>query len=475
MSESKSLQDVLDEIGGPDQMVERMRNLRPDAYTVPIVPSEVSNWRAEQRAWRETAVLFDQSHHMDTVVIKGPDALDLISDTAINTPRNFAVNIAKQYVPVSHAGFVIGDGVLFRDSAEEFTYVGRPPAGNWLRYHGETGDYSVDIELDPRSRTNPLSRPVVRKYWRFQVQGPNAWSILEKLNGQKLEDLKFFHMGHINVAGVNARSLRHGMSGEPGLEIWGPYESYVSAYEAIMEAGQEFGLVASGGRAYPTNTLESAWIPDPLPAIYTGEELKPYRQWLRAEDCEARNSIAGSFVGRRMEDYYLTPWELGYGGFIKFDHDFIGRDALEAMDAAHQRHKVTLMWNPEDLQKIVSSAVGPKGTPVYKYFDLPLANYGYFNFDTVSDRDDNHVGFSMWTGFSENERSGLSLATVTPETQVGDEVYVLWGEPDGGTSKATVEPHQQIKVRAVVAEAPISPDARERYAEGWRTQAPAGV
>src|ERR1700742_1774670 len=72
MSESKSLQDVLDEIGGPDQMVERMRNLRPDAYTVPIVPSEVSNWRAEQRAWRETAVLFDQSHHMDTVVVKGP-------------------------------------------------------------------------------------------------------------------------------------------------------------------------------------------------------------------------------------------------------------------------------------------------------------------------------------------------------------------------------------------------------------------
>jgi vanillate/3-O-methylgallate O-demethylase len=81
----------------------------------------------------------------------------------------------------------------------------------------------------------------------------------------------------------------------------------------------------------------------------------------------------------------------------------------------------------------------------------------------------------MWTGFSENERSGLSLGTVTPDTQIGDEVYVLWGEPDSGTSKATVEPHQQIKVRAMVAAAPISPDARERYAEGWRTQALAGA
>lgn len=475
MSQSQSLQDILDEIGGPDRMVERMRNLRPDAYYVPIVPAEVSNWRAEQRAWRETAVLFDQSHHMDTVTVRGSDALRLVSDTAINSPHNFAVGLAKQYVPVTQEGYVIGDGVLFREAPEEFVYVGRPPAGNWLRYHGQTGEYAVEIALDPRSRTNPLGRPVQRRYWRFQLQGPNAWSILEKLNGAKLEDLKFFHMGHIDVAGVKARSLRHGMSGEPGLEFWGPYDSYARAYDAVLEAGREFGIVAVGGRAYPTNTLESGWIPDPLPGIYTGDGLRAYREWLRADDCESRNTIAGSFVGDRMEDYYLTPWELGYGHFVKFDHDFIGREALEATDATAQRRKVTLVWNSEDLAKIVASAVAPQGSPVYKYFDLPLANYGYFNFDTVLDGDDNHVGFSMWTGYSENERAGLSLATLSPEVPVGAEVSVIWGEPGGGTNKATVEPHEQIRVRATVAPAPISRDARERYHEGWRTQATAGV
>ena len=474
MSDPKSLQEVLDEVGGPDRMVERMRNLRPDAYIVPIVPSEVSNWRAEQRAWRETAVLFDQSHHMDTVVVKGPDALKLISDTAINTPHNFSVNIAKQYVPVTEEGYVIGDGVLFREAEDEFAYVGRPPAGNWLRYHGETGGYSVEIEHDPRSRTNPLNRLVQRKSWRFQIQGPNAWQILEKLNGGTLEELKFFHMSHINVAGIQARSLRHGMSGEPGLEFWGPYESYARAYDAIVEAGREFGLVPVGGRAYPTNTLESAWIPDPLPAIYTPDSLRPYREWLRADDCEARTTIAGSFVGEHMEDYYLTPWELGYGNFVKFDHDFIGRDALEAMTPENHRRKVTLKWNPEDLTKIVTSAVSQEG-PRYKYFDLPLANYGYFNFDTVLDAEDNHVGFSMWTGFSENERAGLSLATVSPEVSIGEEVSVIWGEPGGGTRKATVEPHEQLRVRATVAPAPISADAREHYHSGWRTETAASA
>ncbi len=100
--------------------------------------------------------------------------------------------------------------------------------------------------------------------------------------------------------------------GVPGLEIWGEYGSYAKVRDAIVEAGAEFGLRAVGGRAYPTNTLESGWIPDPLPAVYTGESLRKYREWLPADSAEARNAIAGSFVSENIEDYYLTPWEIGY-------------------------------------------------------------------------------------------------------------------------------------------------------------------
>ena len=68
--------------------VEMLRNSQIGAYVYPVVPTEFSNWRDEQRAWRETAVLFDQSHHMVDLFIEGPDALKLLSDTAINSFKN---------------------------------------------------------------------------------------------------------------------------------------------------------------------------------------------------------------------------------------------------------------------------------------------------------------------------------------------------------------------------------------------------
>jgi vanillate/3-O-methylgallate O-demethylase len=314
-----------------------------------------------------------------------------------------------------------------------------------------------------------MGQPVKRTQWRFQIQGPNAWAIIEKLHGKTLEKLKFFHMSYMNIAGERVRTLRHGMSGVPGLEIWGEYGSYTKVREAIIAAGEEFGLRPCGSRAYPTNTLESGWIPDPLPAIYTGESLRKYRQWLPADGAEARNAIAGSFVSNKIEDYYLTPWALGYGGFIKYDHDFIGRSALEKMDVAAQRKKVTLAWNTDDLVNIFSSMLRGDGKG-YKYFDLPLANYGYYNFDKVTDANGKQLGLSMWTGYSENERSALSLGTVDPSVEIGSEVRVVWGEPDGGSKKATVERHEQFAVRAIVSPAPYSKVAREDYYQGgWRT------
>jgi len=75
----------------------------------------------------------------------------------------------------------------------------------------------------------------------------------------------------------------------------------------------------------------------------------------------------------------------------------------------------------------------------------------------------------MFTGYSFNEKAALSLATVDHEIPVGTEVRVLWGEPDGGTRKTTVEPHRQIEVRAIVSPVPYSKVARETYHEGWRT------
>jgi vanillate/3-O-methylgallate O-demethylase len=460
-----NLQEVLDAAGNT---VEHLRNSQIGTYIYPVVPAEFSNWRREQKAWRETAVLFDQTHHMVNVFLEGPDALKVIERTAINSVANFPVNVAKQYVPTASNGGVIGDGILFHEAEDKYVFVGRAPAANWLQYQATTGGYNVDCVYDDRSPSRPYGHAVTRKYWRFQIQGPAAWAVIEKLNGATVDQVKFFHMGKMNIAGDSVSTLRHGMAGAPGLEIWGPFESYEKVRNAILEAGAEFGLLPVGSRAYSSNTLESGWIPSPLPAVYSSEAERAYREWLPATSYEATQALAGSFVSDDIADYYTNPWELGYGPFVKFDHDFIGREALEALDPEEQRRKVTLAWNAEDVADIFASLVDVEG-PGYQVFDLPNANYGSSNFDAVVDAGGSTVGVSMFTGYSANERRALSLATIDHEIPVGTELTVVWGEPGGGTRKANVEPHVQKEVRVVVSPVPYAVTARLEYAEGWRT------
>jgi vanillate/3-O-methylgallate O-demethylase len=259
------------------------------------------------------------------------------------------------------------------------------------------------------------------------------------------------------------------MAGAPGLEVWGPYEEGEEIRAAIVEAGKEFGLHQVGNRAYATNTLESGWIPSPLPAVYTGDKMKSYRQWLPASSYEGTGSIGGSFYSNNIEDYYMTPYELGYGPFVKFDHDFIGREALEKIAGQPHRKKVTFAWNAEDVSKVLASIFLPPGENG-KFIDLPLSNYTSASYDKVM-HGDKTVGMSMFSGYSYNERSMLSLGVVDHDIEIGNPVTLVWGEEGGGSKKTTVERHKQMEIRAIVSPVPYGKVAREEYAAGWRTVA----
>ena len=89
--------------------VKMLRNSQTGMYVYPVVAPEFSNWRDEQRAWRDSAVLFDQTHHMDELIVEGPDAEAFLSHTGINSFANFDLNRAKHFVPVTPNGHVIGD------------------------------------------------------------------------------------------------------------------------------------------------------------------------------------------------------------------------------------------------------------------------------------------------------------------------------------------------------------------------------
>ena len=99
--------------------VDMLRNSAIGMYVYPVVAPEFTNWRDEQGAWRNSAVLFDQTHHMDELIVEGPDAEAFLAYVGINGFGNFNTSRAKHFVPVTPAGHVIGDMIIFRERTDK--------------------------------------------------------------------------------------------------------------------------------------------------------------------------------------------------------------------------------------------------------------------------------------------------------------------------------------------------------------------
>lgn len=451
----KSLEAILQKTSP----VKLLRNSGIGPYVYPVVPSEYTNWRDEQQAWQKTCLLFNQSYHMTDMYVEGPDAAKLLEKLGVNTFKNFTPNKAKQYIPCSPEGYVIGDVILFHLEENLFNLVGRPSVHNWVQYNAETGGYNAKCTRDERAAAQ--KGPIVRKTYRYQIQGPNSPKVMEKVLGGPVPDVKFFNMTTFKIAGKTVSALRHGMVGQPGFELFGPAADGEAVKAAIVEAGQEFGLRLSGARAYSSNTLESGWIPSPLPAIYTSPKLKAFREWLPADSYEAIGALGGSFYSENIEDYYLTPYDLGYGPTVKFDHDFVGREALEKISKNPKRTKVTLALDTDDVMKAIGTMFQKTGRA--KYIDFPSAVYATWPYDKVM-KNGKTIGISTWVGYSSNEAKMLTLAILDNEhAETGNDVTFVWGEQPGTGKKATVEEHVQMNIRAKVAPVPYAEVARVAY------------
>jgi syringate O-demethylase/vanillate/3-O-methylgallate O-demethylase len=450
----QSLQQKMDLAGGP---LEMMRTSQTGPYAFPI-PPEFSNWRDEQRAWREGVALMDQSYHMTDLYVEGRDVMKLVSTLAVNSFAGFGDNKAKQFIACAPSGHLVGDMIIFGLGEQLVNIVGRPTVANWVEYQARTGGYDVQVDRDERTLNNP--RP--RRTFRYEIQGPQAWRLLEKLNGEPLEQPRFFQMGRLSVAARSFRSLRHGMGGAPGLEFWGPVEQGAEVKAAILAAGAEFGLRQVGSRAYASAAVDSGWLPCPMPAIYSGDDMRAYRDWLPAHSFDAIASLGGSFISDRIEDYYYTPWDIDYGRLIRFDHDFIGREALERRASAPHRRKVSLVWNPADAQRVYGSLSTPGANA--KYMEMPAFHYSSYQYDAVLSGKSERVGISTYSSFLAPDGAWVSLAVVDEaHASVGTELTILWGEPNGGSNRPNVERHMQMPVRATVSGWPFSSLAREGY------------
>jgi glycine cleavage system aminomethyltransferase T len=443
-----SLEDAIEAAGGP------LALLRSGSGGFPMpIPPEFTNWRDEQESWRNSAALMDLSHHMSDLTVEGPDAYRLLSDLGANGFKGFGPMKAKQFIAVSHDGYMIGDCILFCLAENHVRLVGRPPALNWVQFHAETGSYAVTLRLDQRTANNPKGR----EFFRLQLQGPFAGEIFEKVNGGPLPEIPFFHMGTFTVGARQVTALNHRMSGFPGLEFFGPYAELAEVRATLLAAGAAYGLRQVGARAYASVATESGWVANTVPAVYTGDKMKAFREWLPQRGFEANLALAGSFEPGRVEDLYCTPWDLGYNRVVRYDHDFIGRAALEAQAGAPHRRKAWLFWHRDDVAKVFASQY-EQGDRRFKYIDMPAAFYGGAHADRI-EKNGRVIGVSPLASYSANVRGWISIALINEADLVhGSEVDLIWGEPNGGSANPQVERHSQTSIRATVISRPFPQD-----------------
>jgi len=421
-----------------------------------LIPPAFTNWRDEQQAWADGTALFHQSHHMPELFLEGPDALRLLESLGVNSMGNFTTDRAKQYVVCAPNGRVIGDCIAYRIGEENYELVSGMPLQNWVHFNAETGDYDVTVTRDNHSTANPTGR---RTNFRFQLDGPNAGETFASALDGPAPEIGFFRTARVSIAGVEVLVLRHGMAGHQGVELSGPYDKEDVVRDALLKAGQPYGIVPVGTQAYFSTPMSNSWMAYPVPGIFDDESLRPYREWLPGDTWEAHTQLGGSFRSDDITDYYATPYDLGYGRIVKFDHDFVGREALEAIRPEDQRQKVVLVWDREDVMRILGSQFGPG--PRHKSLEFPVSYYAWNQFDQVVGEGGEPAGVSCHAGYINPDGAMLSLAMLDQaHAEPGTMVSVTWGEPGGGSRKPQVEQHEQTTVRATVAKAPYNAEVQ---------------
>lgn len=425
------------------------KSILPLEYPPMLGHLEYSGWKDEQLSWKQSCYIGDWSF-VPQIRIKGPDAVRLFADLSVNSFANAPIGKAKHCVMCNEDGKVITEGILMRHAEDDIEYQCGVP--QWVLFKLKTGGYDAEASF-----------PFTHK---LQVSGPTALAVLEKLTQTTLRDVKFMETKVVPINGMDTTFLRQGMAGEIGFELHGPIQHHAEIYKAVYEAGLEFGIRRLGRRTVQINHLEACF---PTTGIHywnalADERRADYRKFMD-ENLPAEwhgtplegpmrynfpTSYTGSWDGGAIEELYRSPVEMGWGKSIKFDHEFLGRSALED-EVAHPRRKLmTLEFNSDDLISIYASHFSEG--PAYQLFEIPHAPY-ITNWTDWIIKDGKKIGHATHPGYSYFFRKGLALSFIDVEhSALGTEVTVLWGNPGD----------PQTEIRAKVAPAPYKQDDRRK-------------
>lgn len=401
-----------------------------------LIPNEYTSWRDEAIAAQETCCISGSLNPAPAFRVSGPEAAQFLKDALVNNIDKFPIGTSKHGIACAESGNIAGNGVLLHTAEDTFEAHWLSPILN-IRFMAKQYDATLTDITNDR--------------FIFQLIGPKSLQIVEEACEEDFHDLKLCHFREGQICGHTVRVLRFGMTGGLAYEIHGDTKDAREIHKRIIEVGNKYGIRLLGLQAYMMSHTGGGSVQFGM--HYSAEIPKEVWDAIaashRAEDADPNDSaffVTNGSAGQDKASQYMNPFELGLGKIVDFSHDFVGHDALLEYSKDVKRTLVTLKWNPEDLADIYLSQFrdeepySPMDHPGQEYLEDHLVK---LEFDYVLDADGNTIGISGGRTLMPWHHVMISLASIDlAYTELGTEVYVLFGEPGSRQKKvrATVEP-----------------------------------
>lgn len=273
--------------------------------------------RAEHMAVRSSVGWYYWTHCL--VEVEGPDAAKFLDYLYVCPIANLGLGRARYTTMVDEEGRIWDDVVIFRLAEDKFwistLYVLRLIP--WMTKH--KGDFNVEF------------KDVTPEWHMFAVQGPKSKDLMEEILDTSAADMKFFEIRDNTINGISVKIARAGFSGEKmGFEIYVGPDSFRVIDKLLREKAK----------------------------LYGGREVREFQVMVWTLPTE-KGFVLMSDIGR------LTPFEAGMAGGIKWDRDFIGKEALEKLKDQPLERKLMGIILDEDDVHIEDRAKGGPGHEVY--------------------------------------------------------------------------------------------------------------
>ena len=318
------------------------------------MPVQYSGVTEEHFAVREKVGIFDVSH-MGQFFVEGPSAKDLLQFVGTNNVDSLENGKAQYTCLPNGNGGIVDDLIVYKMADEKYFVVVN--ASNIEKDWNHISKHNEKFGAKLTNASDEMSL--------IAIQGPKATETLQKLTETNLSEIPYYHFTEGKIAGFDDVIISNtGYTGSGGFEIYFKNENAVKIWEAITEAGEEFGLIPCGLASRDTLRLEKGF-------------------------CLYGNDIDDS----------TSPLEAGLGWITKFDKDFVDKELL----TKQKEEGIT--------RKLVGFEMQEKAIPRHDYL--------------VVDAEGNEIGKVTSGTMSPMKKIGIGLAYVAkPHFKIDSEIFI---------------------------------------------------